>query len=91
MAIVNSKYAFIMTDVGINGRVSDGGVFSHTKSGKMFKERSLHLPDHKCLPNSARQRPYVFVGDDAFALSENLLKRYRQSELNDFRHIQLSA
>ena len=31
MAVVNTNYKFIMVDVGTNGRVSDGGVFSNTE------------------------------------------------------------
>jgi len=30
MAVVSSNYEFIMTDAGINGRISDGGVLGKT-------------------------------------------------------------
>lgn len=39
MAIVNANYEFIMVDVGANGRVSDGGVFSNTKFYELLVEK----------------------------------------------------
>lgn len=50
MAVVNSKYKFFMADAGINGRLSNGGVFSETKFGRLFKDKSLRLPEPQCLP-----------------------------------------
>lgn len=50
MAVVNYEYEFITADVGVNGRASDGGVFSHTAFGQMFKDQSLHIPEPTCLP-----------------------------------------
>ena len=34
-----------MVDVGVNGRVSDGGVINHTKFGKMFFDNELAIPE----------------------------------------------
>ena len=87
MAVVNAKYEFIMADVGINGRVSDGGVFSETKFGRLFHEGSLNLPEPQYLPNSTRKLPYVFVGDNAFPLTENLMKPYAYTEVDAKKQI----
>ena len=38
MAVVNANYEFISADVGTNGRVSDGGVFSNSSFGAAFKQ-----------------------------------------------------
>lgn len=54
MAVVNANYEFVMEDIGINGRISDGGVISHTKFGKMLNNNLLQIPDPEKLRNSDR-------------------------------------
>lgn len=81
MAVVNSNYEFIMVDAGINGRISDGGVLTNTVFGKAFSDKLLKLPEPAPLPNSQKILPFVFVGDDAFALTENFMKPYSQTGL----------
>lgn len=44
MAVVDSNYEFIVADVGVNGRVSDGGVISHTDFGRMMDNHELAIP-----------------------------------------------
>jgi hypothetical protein len=44
LAVVNAKKEFLMVDVGINGRISDGGVLFHSKFGELFLEEKLNLP-----------------------------------------------
>lgn len=87
MAVVNANYEFIMADCGINGRVSDGGVIGYTKFGEKLAEGTLALPNKEELPNFAVKLPYVFVGDDAFSLSENLMKPYKGSKLTNHQRI----
>lgn len=36
LALVNANYEFLMVDVGLNGRISDGGVLGHLDFGKMI-------------------------------------------------------
>ncbi|KAM4015345.1 uncharacterized protein ACNLHF_002001 [Anomaloglossus baeobatrachus] len=84
MALVNANYEFIFVDVGMNGRVSDGGVFEQTRFGNRLNNCDLHLP-----PNSQTtgEFNFVFVGDEAFPLHSNLLKPYPQKNLTEQRRI----
>lgn len=76
MAVVNANYEFIMIDVGANGRVSDGGVFSNTTFYQKLKGNKLRIPEPNCLPRSNIKLTFVFVADDAFPLSHNIMKPY---------------
>lgn len=87
LALVNAKKEFIMVDVGMNGRISDGGVMFYSKFGELFQENQLNLPTPRMLPNATDVLPYVFVADEAFALHNNLLKPYSQKLLNDERQV----
>lgn len=87
LAVVNAKYEFIMCDFGTNGRISDGGVIENTKFGEKLNNNSLRIPPADILPPFPTPLPYVFVGDEAFALKENFLKPYNQRELNEEKKI----
>lgn len=76
LAVVNANKEFIMVDVGINGRISDGGVLFYSKFGELFERNALSLPDPSPLPNSSEPAPFVFIADEAFALNVNLMKPY---------------
>jgi len=81
MAIVNANYEFVMVDVGANGRISDGGVFSNTEFYKRLVKNELCIPQPDNLPNSEIKQPYVLVGDDAFPLMNNLMKPFSRRNL----------
>jgi len=87
MAIANANYEFIMVDIGANGRVSDGGVFSNTVFYKNFLEKKLNIPEPDYLPGINEKFPYVLVADDAFPLSNNLMKPYPQRNLSKEKRI----
>jgi len=87
MAIANANYEFIMVDIGSNGRVSDAGVFSNTLFYKNFKENKLKIPEPDYLPGISDKFPYVFVADDAFPLSNNLMKPYPHRNLSKEKRI----
>ncbi|KAK9719944.1 DDE superfamily endonuclease [Popillia japonica] len=74
-------------DAGIHGRISDGGVLGYTAIGKALSEKLLQVPEPSLLPNSGKKLPFVFVGDDAFALTENFRKPYRQTGLTTEKRI----
>lgn len=87
MAVVYANYQFLMVDVGANGRVSDGGVLYYTRFWEKFQNNTLNIPSPSCLPNTAEEFPYVFVGDEAFLLQSNLMKLYSQLDLTNERFI----
>lgn len=87
MGIADAKYKFIYIDVGANGRISDGGVFNRTSFFTSRTENKLHLPPPDPLPERDEPIPYFLVGDDAFALSNNLMKPYAQRNLTGLERI----
>ena len=82
-------------DVGCQRRISDGGVYNNS----LLKEailNSLNVPLPKPLPNidpndifwdKESSTPCLFVADDAFPLSQNIMKPYTQRNLNDKKQI----
>lgn len=87
MAVVNANYEFIIAEFGVNGRISDGGVIEHTKFYSKLKNGSLNIPDAEILHDTDQVLNYVFVGDEAFALTPNFLKPFNQRELTNDRKI----
>ena len=81
MAVVGSNYEFLFSDVGCQGRISDGGVLRNTLFYQALEMGKLNIPQSKALPvdDSEEWRPvipYFFVGDDAFSLTRHLMKPY---------------
>lgn len=89
LAAVGPEYEILWADVGTNGRASDGTVWhkSDLKQALTSAENPLNIPDATPLPGRRKNMPYVFTGDDAFALSTYMMKPYPQSGLTNERRI----
>lgn len=83
MAIVDADYQFIYVDVGINGRVSDRGVLKKTEFYKRLNEGALNIPPPEKTTQDSDPLPFVYIGDEAFALRPDFLKPYPQRKLSD--------
>lgn len=81
MAVAGPDYECIYADVGTNGRISDGGVWNKCSLSQGTEDGSVSFPPTKCFPYGVTKIPYVFVGDDAFALKKNMTKPYAQNGL----------
>ena len=70
----------------INGRVSDGGVWSQSKLRESIEAGTASLPQATALPGSEKILPYCIVGDDAFPLKTYLMKpfSYKSQGRKDF-------
>ena len=82
LAIVDSDYKFLYVCVGMNGRVSDGGVYDRSSFSRCIEGRSHLFPDPDPLPGDERPCGYYLVADDAFALKEHLMKPFSYRDLD---------
>lgn len=89
MAVVGPEYEFLNVDVGMNGRMSDGGNWSRNSFRKALENENnpLRIPPPKPLPGRIKSIPHVFVGDDAFGLSSYMMKPYPQLGLTEEKRI----
>ncbi|KAK3912335.1 Protein ANTAGONIST OF LIKE HETEROCHROMATIN PROTEIN 1 [Frankliniella fusca] len=82
LGVCDSQYRFTWVSIGAAGRESNGRVFENTEFGSAVLAGTLPLPEPKILPNSNFLAPYVFVGNAAFPLKENLLRPYPGTHLH---------
>ncbi|XP_041430603.1 protein ALP1-like [Xenopus laevis] len=81
MAVVDANYCFTLIDVGAYGSTGDASAFRNSSFGRRLSEGALQLPPPKPLPGTAGPcMPYVFVGDEAFGLTENIMRPYPGSQ-----------
>jgi len=66
----------MFVDVGYQGIISDSGVFMNTELYKKLEIKTVCLPQPVPLNGREKSVPYFFIGDEAFPLSENLMKVY---------------
>lgn len=89
MGIANANYEFIYVDIGTNGRISDGGVLQKTTFFQRLNSKRLNLPSPRKPSGHSEELPYVFIGDEAFALRTDFMKPYpqRQSQASSSKRI----
>lgn len=75
-ALVDADYNFIYANVGCQGRISDGGVFKNCELYKQMENKSLRIPQASPLPQRIINVPYVIVFDEAFPLTEHIMKPF---------------
>ena len=86
MAIAGPDYECLYADVGSNGRVNDSGIWNKCALLQGTLNGTVELPADGMLQNG-KNVPYAFLGDDAFALKEFLMKPFPQQGLNQKRRI----
>lgn len=82
MAIVDIEYKFIYVNIDKSTATSDGGAFARTQFYEKLIRKGLQIPNETALPGTEIKIQYVVVGDDAFCLSENLMKPYSGMQSN---------
>lgn len=83
LAVCDSNYKFVLIDVGAYGKFGDSAIFQNSNFYKKMQENRLNIPEPAPISdNSTTYLPYVFVGDEAFALSTNMMRPYARNDLN---------
>ena len=83
LAICDSDYKFIFCDIGCYGRHSDSTIFEESVFYTKLQENSLNIPKPTPITSDGIALPFVFVGDEAFSLSQNLLRPYPGKKLTE--------
>lgn len=78
-ALVDAHTRFIYINVGANGKTSDSTIFQSSFLYNSIKNKTLNIPRPKKLSDRLGDIPYFFIGDDAFSLSEFLMKPYNRN------------
>lgn len=84
LAVVDAKYNFLYLDIGKNGRNSDGSVIQQTEFYHRLQNGTLNLPTRV---DTFENMNFVFVADDAFALSDNVMKPFPMRNLTPEQRI----
>lgn len=87
LAVADANYNFVFVDVGAYGKDCDSSVFKETSLWNKMQENTLNLPAPRVLPGMEEELPYVLVGDEAFALHNNLLRPFGGRELHNTKRI----
>lgn len=80
LALVDADYNFTFVDCESLSRIGDGGVYRNTELYKRISRSELDFPAPTTLPCREEPLPYVFLTDNAFALTRNMLKPYAGSD-----------
>lgn len=80
LAMVDANCKFVVIDVGSYGKEGDAGIFKKSKMGLLVKNKTI-FPPPKNLPHSNILLPHVIVGDEAFSLSEHMMKPYSKAQM----------
>ncbi|KAM5165210.1 LOW QUALITY PROTEIN: uncharacterized protein ACMZJ9_007653 [Mantella aurantiaca] len=83
---VADDYNLIFIDVGSYGSAPDSSVFQHSQFYKKRTQGQLDIPEPCPLPGTSdSDLPMVFVADEAFAISDNLMRPYSSRSLDEKR------
>uniref|UniRef100_A0A8C5LVR0 DDE Tnp4 domain-containing protein n=1 Tax=Leptobrachium leishanense TaxID=445787 RepID=A0A8C5LVR0_9ANUR len=87
LAVADANYRFTYVEIGSYGKDSDSTIFQNSTLWQQIRSNSLNIPKPKMLPGTDIAVPFAFVGDEAFALSTNLLRPYGGRQLSDKKRI----
>ena len=81
LVMAGTEYECLYVDVGTNDRNPDGHAWDRCslKQAIHSVENPLNIPLPCPLPGSTKPTPFVLTGDEAFSLTEHMLKSYPRS------------
>uniref|UniRef100_A0A1B0D4C0 Uncharacterized protein n=1 Tax=Phlebotomus papatasi TaxID=29031 RepID=A0A1B0D4C0_PHLPP len=83
LAVCDSNCNFTYTNIGGYGSQSDCSVFQYSALGRAILNNEVSWPAPQALPQSDIQMNFFLIGDEAFPISENMLRPYSGSGLSE--------
>ena len=85
LAVAGFDYRFTYVNIGSLGSQSDSQIFSDSAFARLLESGRLKIPQAEVLPNDegGEAFPYFLLGDEAFALSINMMKAYAKRGMTD--------
>lgn len=80
LAVVDTNNKFIIVDIGSYGKEGDAGILPKSNLGKLISTGQFKFPEPRCLPNTDIVLPHVFVGDEAFKLTNTMMRPYPRDQ-----------
>ena len=83
MAVPDADYCLISVQFGAYCSSNDSNVFKNSTFGKLLESNKLDIPEPTVLPGDAEGlcMPFLLVVDEAFALSEHVLRPYPKKKM----------
>ncbi|XP_032685708.1 protein ANTAGONIST OF LIKE HETEROCHROMATIN PROTEIN 1-like isoform X2 [Odontomachus brunneus] len=85
MVVADANYRISLLDIGAPGRRSDSGVFYASEIGKRLQNGTLSIPPPRPVEHAGQSLPFMLVGDEAFPLTQYMLRPYPRSGRLDRR------
>lgn len=82
LAVCDVNYLFTFIDVGSYGKASDSTVYKESLLFKKMRAGTLNIPSPRKISTNLNYFNYSFVGDEAFGLSEHMLRPYSGKHLD---------
>ena len=88
MAVCDSNFNFTFVGIGAYGKEADSTVFRNSKFYSAMINSQLGLPGQRSIEGFESERlPYVIVADEAFELSNHIMRPYGRNALTTKKKI----
>lgn len=87
LAVVDAQYRFLYVNVGAFGKDCDSSILKDSILWKKLIQGTLNIPIPKPLHGQLQTAPFVFIGDEGFALHDNLLRPFGGTHLDKKKRI----
>ena len=87
MALVDSQYRFLWTQIGDIGSSSDGQIWNNCDLREALQDGVLGVPDADPLAGDDVDTPYYIIGDNAFGMRTWLMKPFPRRSLDEGQKI----
>ncbi len=88
LAVCDASHKFIFIDVGAYGKSSDSTVFKESKFFRELENQTLNVPaPQESYSGFGTPMPFVFVADEAFGLSQHIVRPYAGKFLSQKKRI----